>query len=106
MTSPDQFSRGLCRAGLAQRVHVAADGDLPPHAGPGLLREAAPGVHHQHAVGREPVHVAVGVLPFCSFFLREEVKKKKKKSRNCRVAPRCQSNKTVNLVKTDGYKRP
>lgn len=86
MTSPDQFSRGLRRAGLTQRVHVPADGDLPPHAGPGLLREAAPGVHHQHAVGREPVHVAVGVLPFCSFFLREEVKKKKVKKLPCGTA--------------------
>lgn len=26
--------------------------------------------------------------------------------KKCHVAPRCQSNKTVNLVKTDGYKRP
>lgn len=73
MTFPDQFSGGLRRAGLPQRVHVPADGDLPPHAGPGLLREAAPRVHHQHAVGCEPVHVAVGVLPLCSFFLRAEV---------------------------------
>lgn len=68
----DQFSRRLSRARLPQRVDVPAHRDLPPDARLGLLRESALGVHHQHSVGCQTVHVTIGILPLCSFFLKAE----------------------------------
>lgn len=70
----DQFAGGLCRAGLTQRVNIPTNRDLSPNARLRLLCESALGVHHQHAIGRESVHVTIGVLPLCSFFLRESQK--------------------------------
>lgn len=70
----DQFSWGLCRARLPQCVNVSAYGDLPPDAGLGLLCESAPGMHHQHAIGRQAVHVTIRVLPLRSFFLKVKQK--------------------------------
>lgn len=66
-----QFATGLCRASLPKGVDVPAHRDLPPHAGFGLLREPAPRVHHQHAIGRQPIHVTIRVLPLGCFFLGE-----------------------------------
>lgn len=62
----------LRRAGLSQGEDVAADGDLPPDARFGVLGEAVSRVHHQHAVGGQPVHLTVRRLPLCSFLLTEQ----------------------------------
>jgi len=59
------------RPGFPQREDVAADGHLPPQAGPGALAEAVARVHHQHAVGGQSVHLTVLRPPLGGFLLRE-----------------------------------
>lgn len=65
------FSSLLRWARLPQREDVAADWDLPPDAGLGVLAEAVPGVHDQHTVGGQAVHLTVRSLPLGSLLLRE-----------------------------------
>lgn len=64
-----QLSPLLRRPGLSQGIHIPTDRDLTPDPGLGLLREAASWMHHQDAIGREPIHVAVGVFPLRCLFL-------------------------------------
>lgn len=67
--STHQLSPLLGWPGFSQGVHISADGDLAPDPGLGLLSEAPSGVHHQDPICSEPVHVAIGVFPFCCLFL-------------------------------------
>ena len=64
-----QLSPLLRRPGLSQGIHVSTDRDLTPDPGLGLLSEATSRMHHQHAIRREPIHVAVGIFPLCCLFL-------------------------------------
>lgn len=64
-----QLSPLLSRPGLPQGIHVSTDGDLTPDPGLGLLSEATSRMHHQDTIGREPIHVAVGVFPLRCLFL-------------------------------------
>lgn len=64
-----QFSWGLRWAGLSQSVDISANGNLSPDAGLGLFHEASFRVHYKHPIGRQPIHVTIGVLPLCCFFL-------------------------------------
>lgn len=64
------FSSLLGRAGLPQGENVAADGDLPPDAGFGVLAEAVTRVHHQHAVGGQPVHLTIKSPPLGGLLLK------------------------------------
>lgn len=61
----------LCWARFSQGEDVAADRDLPPDAWFGVLAEAVARVHHQHAVGGQPVHLTIRCLPLSSFLLNE-----------------------------------
>ncbi len=61
----------LCRAGLPQGEDIAADWDLPPDAGFGVLGEAVSRVHHKHAIGGQPVHLTIRRLPLSSLLLRK-----------------------------------
>ena len=64
-----QLSPLLRRPGLSQGIHVSTDRDLTPDPRLGLLSEATSRMHHQHAIRREPIHVAVGIFPLCCLFL-------------------------------------
>lgn len=64
------FSSLLGRAGLPQGENVAADGDLPPDAGFGVLAEAVTRVHHQHAVGGQPIHLTIKSPPLGGLLLK------------------------------------
>lgn len=70
--SSHHFPSLLGRAGLSQGENVAADGDLPPDAGFRVLAEASAGVHHQHAVGGQPIHLTVKGPPLSCLLLQEQ----------------------------------
>lgn len=69
MKSTHQLSPLLRRPGLSQGIHISTDRDLAPDPRLGLLSEAPSRMHHQDTIGREPIHVAIGVFPLCCLFL-------------------------------------